>query len=217
MGIWLLKYLKYTAYIELVFKPTHLKWEFFSDTDHGRTDTLLGRTIMAHNGFLGGCLVVWSSVLHKETAHNKIGSETFGNDKTAKAITDQKTIINDHCATTIDYKCLSNTMKSITDITTTGIGMGITQDGPRPIYSDSEGSVKLTYNLVIARRSRHINIPYMYLRQSIAKRESVLILIGLLFNNADMGTKPLYFTAHKRHRDACGYVLPYETAKYGSS
>jgi len=42
----------------------------------------------------------------------------------------------------------------------------------------------------------------------------VLILIGLLFNNADMGTKPLYFTAHI---DACGYVLPYETAKYGSS
>ena len=69
MGIWLLKYLKYSKAMKLVLQPTHLKWEFFSDTDHGRTDTLLGRTIMAHNGFLGGALVVLST-LHKETAHN---------------------------------------------------------------------------------------------------------------------------------------------------
>ena len=42
MGIWLLKYLKYSKGMKLILQPTHLKWEIFSDTDHGGTDTLFG-------------------------------------------------------------------------------------------------------------------------------------------------------------------------------
>jgi len=108
-------------------------------------------------------------------------------------------------------------MKCITDLTATGIGMGISQDGPTFIYSDSEGAVKLIYNPCIAKRSRHIKIPYMYVRQGIASKKFVLVLIGSDFNNADMGTKPLYFAAHKNCRDACGYVIPYETSDHFNS
>jgi len=62
-----------------------------------------------------------------------------------------------------------------------------------------------------------LNIPYMYVRQGIANKEIVLVLIGSEFNNADMGTKPLYFAAHKNCRDNCGYIIPYETSDHFNS
>ena len=69
--------------------------------------------------------------------------------------------------------------------------MGITQRGPTTVYADSASAIALLKKRVPSGRSKHYDVRYFRINESIDRGEIALQWISTLLMPADIGTKPL--------------------------
>jgi hypothetical protein len=69
--------------------------------------------------------------------------------------------------------------------------MGITQNGPTTVYADSASAIAVLKKRVPSGRSKHYDVRYFRINQSIDRGEIVLQWLSTLLMPADIGTKPL--------------------------
>ena len=69
--------------------------------------------------------------------------------------------------------------------------MGITQSGPTTVYADSASAIAVLKKRVPSGRSKHYDVRYFRINQSIDRGEIVLQWLSTLLMPADIGTKPL--------------------------
>ena len=78
------------------------------------------------------------------------------------------------------------------------------EDGPTLIYYDNSSAIKLSKNLVLRGRSKHIDVKYHFLRD--LSNDGVFNLVYCRSENqiADILTKPLKFPAFQKPRELLG-------------
>jgi hypothetical protein len=69
--------------------------------------------------------------------------------------------------------------------------MGITQQGPTTVYADSASAIALLKKRVPSGRSKHYDVRYFRINESIDRGEIALQWLNTLLMPADIGTKPL--------------------------
>ena len=69
--------------------------------------------------------------------------------------------------------------------------MGITQHGPTTVYADSASAIALLKKRVPSGRSKHYDVRYFRINESIDRGEIALQWISTQLMPADIGTKPL--------------------------
>eukprot|EP01018_Ginkgo_biloba_P023866 Gb_15786 [translate_table: standard] len=84
--------------------------------------------------------------------------------------------------------------------------MGEKKEGPTPIKSDNQNSMKLTNNPIYHARSKHIETQHHFVREKIQSREVDLMHCNTNENIADVFTKPLGKTKFVMCRDMLGII-----------
>ena len=74
------------------------------------------------------------------------------------------------------------------------------------IYCDNQSCIKLSENPVFHDRSKHIDIWYHHLRDSVVKRIMLLLYVSTEEQDADILTKALSKCKVKFHRDRIGVI-----------
>ena len=73
------------------------------------------------------------------------------------------------------------------------IEIGVSQ-GIAIVFSDSQSAIHLTKNDAYHIKTKHINIKYHYIKDTIAKRDITMEKVHTADNPADVITKPLPIT-----------------------
>ena len=81
---------------------------------------------------------------------------------------------------------------------------------PTTIYCDNQSCIKLSLNPVFHNRSKHIEIPYHYVRDMVEKDVIKLEYISIEDQIADTLTKPLAKTKVEHFRKELGMIVKSE-------
>jgi kynurenine formamidase len=75
------------------------------------------------------------------------------------------------------------------------------------IYGDNQGSIALSKNSVFHARSKHIDIQYHFIRDTVATGEILIEYLPTEYMVADIMTKPLPTEKHKVHTANLGVEM----------
>jgi hypothetical protein len=82
--------------------------------------------------------------------------------------------------------------------------MGITQQGPTTVYADSASAIALLKKRVPSGRSKHYDVRYFRINESIDRGEIALQWLNTRLKPAEIGTKPL---SRPRFTELAGPIL----------
>ena len=87
--------------------------------------------------------------------------------------------------------------------------LGFTQGEPTTIYEDNMGCIGMSENPIMHHRSKHIDIRFHFLRETVANGQVLLTFISTMEQLADLLTKALPKARTQRLRSQ---VLGYQRA-----
>ena len=91
---------------------------------------------------------------------------------------------------------------------------GEIQDEPTTIYEDSTGCISMSFNAVHHARTKHMDVRYQYVRERVQEGDLVLKHVRTDDQIADVLTKPLAGSKHKKFTDLMLNGLPTEWRPY---
>ncbi len=77
-------------------------------------------------------------------------------------------------------------------------------DGPVQLQADNQAAIFLAANSADSARTKHIEVPYHFLRQVVARGAIRLVHVSTDENPADMFTKPLADVKFRKFRSMIG-------------
>lgn len=80
---------------------------------------------------------------------------------------------------------------------------------PITIFMDNQGSIRLSNNMYINTRNKHIDIRYHVVREAVAKKNVSLAFVPTTYQPAGILTKPLLLVLYQKLRDIIGIVEQY--------
>lgn len=158
-----LRYLKGTVHLGIVFQRTEKPLVCFADADWGRTiddrHSISGMVF-----YLAGAPVLYRSIRQDCVAMSSMEAEYIALSEAAREVTWLRKLIIE----------LSPEK----------------QAAPTVIWSDSKAAICFGSSYIERTRTKHIGIRYHYLREQIEKNEVVLKYVPGQYNTADILTKP---------------------------
>ncbi|KAJ2935676.1 hypothetical protein H1R20_g1419, partial [Candolleomyces eurysporus] len=97
-----------------------------------------------------------------------------------------------------------------------GLGAYVEDFHPTVLYCDNQGAIKLSTNPVFHARTKHIDIQFHYVRQTITSRDLRLIYCPTDIMVADILTKPLAKIKFAKFRSMMGVLGPNEEHSDGA-
>jgi hypothetical protein len=160
----LLKYLAGTSSHGIVYAcELELELEGWTDADYATCKD----TRKSRGGFvftLGGGAISWSSKLQSVVATSTAESEYVASSFAAREAVWLRRICTD---------------------------MGVGVNEPVLINADNQAAIKMAANSCDTARTKHIDVAYHYLRETVARNLIVLAYVNTADNAADVFTKPL--------------------------
>nr|KYP46555.1 Retrovirus-related Pol polyprotein from transposon TNT 1-94 [Cajanus cajan] len=157
---WILRYLKGTSGINLLFKRGNFTLQGFSDADLGG-DLDTRKSTTGYIFTLGRTAVSWKSKLQNRVALSTTEAEYIAISEAAKEMIWLKNFLSE----------LGKEQKNA------------------PLFSDSQSAICLAKNPVFHSRCKHIQLRYHFIRELINDEELSLLKISGSENPADMLTK----------------------------
>ncbi|GJY08649.1 retrovirus-related pol polyprotein from transposon TNT 1-94 [Tanacetum coccineum] len=160
---WILKYLKSTANVGLVYgrdQGKHVNVDGFVDADYAK-DPNKGRSITGYVFMVHGCVVSW-----KETLQHVVAFST----------------------TEVEYMALTKAVKEIIWLKGLLIELGVNLRLV-VLNCDNQGAIHLSRSAMFHERTKHINVRYHFIREIVESKEIEVAKIGTKDNAADTFTK----------------------------
>ena len=85
--------------------------------------------------------------------------------------------------------------------------LGENQEGPTPVFCDSQGAIALAQNAVLHGLTRHVGVKWHYVRKLVLRRDVKLIYVKTTAQPADMLTKRLGEQQHFKCCKLAGMAL----------
>ena len=152
----------------------------YTDASYGNCNDT-HRSWSGHCFFLEGSCISWSSTRQKTVATSTMESEYMSMAKAARQAHWYRTGLHE---------------------------LGITI--PIKLYADNTAAISLARNPVLSDRSRHIDISYHFVRESVINKKIDLDYIDTASNPADIFTKALVPVTHNKFRDFLGVAAERE-------
>jgi hypothetical protein len=161
----ILRYLKGTKNYGLKYGGTEdgITLLGYADSDWA-SDRETRRSVTAYIFTLGGAAVSWASRLQPTVALSTSESEYMAASAGAQ-----------------EGIHLRRLLKSL----------GFDQDGPTTLYCDNQGAIAMSENPIAHKRTKHIDIRWHFIRETVERKEIKLAYIPTTEQAADLLTKPL--------------------------
>lgn len=179
---WIFRYLKGTTNLGLVFdknSTTSTNVVGFIDSDYGG-DLDRRRSLSGYIFTLCSSVISWKAQLHPIAALS---------------------------TTEAEYVAATEGIKEATWLRGLVMDLGIPQ-GVTVVFSDSQSAIFLTKNDAYHSKTKHVEVKYHYVRDTIAQREIVVEKVHTSENPADMLTKPLPTAKFDHCLDLVGVRAP---------
>ncbi|GJW05230.1 retrotransposon protein, putative, ty1-copia subclass [Tanacetum coccineum] len=160
---WILKYLKGTADVGLVYgrdQGKHVDVDGFVDADYAK-DPDKGRSITGYVFMVHGCVVSWKATLQHVVALS---------------------------TTEAEYMALTEAVKESIWLKGLLIELGVNLRSV-VVNCDNQSAIHLSRNAVFHERTKHINVRYHFIREIMESKEIEVAKIGTKDNAADAFTK----------------------------
>ena len=108
--------------------------------------------------------------------------------------------------TEAEYKAASDTCRQLTWLRTFGSELGDDVTRPTPLCLDNQGSIFLSVNPVIDRRTKHVEIKYHYIREQVELGSVEIFYVATKDQLADALTKNVPISVMERFRQGVGLV-----------
>ena len=109
-------------------------------------------------------------------------------------------------STEAEYKAASDTCRQLTWLRTFGSELGDDVTRPTPLCLDNQGSIFLSVNPVIDRRTKHVEIKYHYIREQVELGSVEIFYVATKDQLADALTKNVPISVMERFRRGVGLV-----------
>jgi hypothetical protein len=171
-----LRYLKGTRTLGIVYGTSKGALELYTDADYATCkDTRRSRSGFVFKMYGGA--VSWSSKLQSVVAQSTAESEYIAGAHAARH------------AVWVRRLCAD---------------MGLLFDGPVRLQADNQAAIFMAANSADSARTKHIDVPFHFLRQVVAKGAIRMMHVSTDENPADMFTKPLGDVKFKKFRSMIG-------------
>ncbi|UYV74577.1 hypothetical protein LAZ67_12000185 [Cordylochernes scorpioides] len=177
----LLRYLKKTKDLKLVFSKTGKKLAAFADADWG-SDKEDRESYSGYIFVLGRAAISWCSSKQKCVALSTAEAEYYAMCETAK-----------------EALWFTSFMEEI--------GVGGFKESPLKIYIDNQGAMFLAENEVVSERSKHIDIRHLFIRDLIKDGKLSFVYVPTEENPADLFTKNLKSPALQQNYTKLGLCM----------
>ncbi|UYV82166.1 hypothetical protein LAZ67_21001203 [Cordylochernes scorpioides] len=177
----LLRYLKKTKDLKLVFSKTGKKLAAFADADWG-SDKEDRKSYSGYIFVLGGAAISWCSRKQKCVALSTAEAEYYAMCEAAK-----------------EALWFTSFMEEI--------GVGDFKESPLKIYIDNQGAMFLAENEVVSERSKHIDIRHFFIRDLIKDGKLSFVYVPTEENPADLFTKNLKAPALQQNYTKLGLFM----------
>ncbi|UYV81671.1 hypothetical protein LAZ67_20001885 [Cordylochernes scorpioides] len=177
----LLRYLKKTKDLKLVFSKTGKKLAAFADADWG-SDKEDRKSYSGYIFVLGGAAISWCSRKQKCVALSTAEAEYYAMCEAAK-----------------EALWFTSFMEEI--------GVGDFKESPLKIYIDNQGAMFLAENEVVSERSKHIDIRHFFIRDLIKDGNLSFVYVPTEENPADLFTKNLKAPALQQNYTKLGLFI----------
>ncbi|GJY59129.1 retrovirus-related pol polyprotein from transposon TNT 1-94 [Tanacetum coccineum] len=160
---WILKYLKGTADVGLVYgrdQGKHVDVDGFVDADYAK-DPDKGRSITGYVFMVHGCVVSWKATLQHVVALS---------------------------TTEAEYMALTEAVKESIWLKGLLIELGVNLRSV-VVNCDNQSAIHLSRNAMFHERTKHINVRYHFIREIVESKEIGVAKIGTKDNAADAFTK----------------------------
>nr|GFA25159.1 retrotransposon protein, putative, Ty1-copia subclass [Tanacetum cinerariifolium] len=160
---WILKYLKGTADVSLVYdrdQGKHMDIDGFVDADYAK-DPDKGRSITGYVFLVHDCVVSWKATLQHVVALSTTGAEYMALTKAVKESIWLKGLLIE----------LGVNLRSVV------------------VKCDNQSAIHLSRNLMFHERTKHVNVRYHFIREIIESKEIEVAKMGTKDNAADAFTK----------------------------
>ncbi|GJT52209.1 retrotransposon protein, putative, ty1-copia subclass [Tanacetum coccineum] len=160
---WILKYLKGTADVGLVYgrdQGKHVDVDGFVDADYAK-DPDKGRSITGYVFMVHGCVVSWKATLQHVVALS---------------------------TTEAEYMALTEAVKESIWLKGLLIELGVNLRSV-VVNCDNQSAIHLSRNAMFHERTKHINVRYHFIREIVESKEIRVAKIGTKDNAADAFTK----------------------------
>ncbi|GJZ35815.1 retrovirus-related pol polyprotein from transposon TNT 1-94 [Tanacetum coccineum] len=160
---WILKYLKGTADVGLVYgrdQGKHVDVDGFVDADYAK-DPDKGRSITGYVFMVHGCVVSWKATLQHVVALS---------------------------TTEAEYMALTEAVKESIWLKGLLIELGVNLRSV-VVNCDNQSAIHLSRNAMFHERTKHINVRYHFIREIVESKEIEVAKIGTKDNAADAFTK----------------------------
>ncbi|GKC60480.1 retrotransposon protein, putative, ty1-copia subclass [Tanacetum coccineum] len=160
---WILKYLKGTADVGLVYgrdQGKHVDVDGFVDADYAK-DPDKGRSITGYVFMVHGCVVSWKATLQHVVALS---------------------------TTEAEYMALTEAVKESIWLKGLLIELGVNLRSVI-VNCDNQSAIHLSRNAMFHERTKHINVRYHFIREIVESKEIEVAKIGTKDNAADAFTK----------------------------
>ncbi|GJS37477.1 retrovirus-related pol polyprotein from transposon TNT 1-94 [Tanacetum coccineum] len=178
---WILKYLKGTADVGLVYgrdQGKHVHVDGFVDADYAK-DPDKGRSITGYVFMVHGCAVSWKATLQHVVALS-----------TTKA----------------EYMALTEAIKESIWLKGLLIEVGVNLRSVI-VNCDNQSEIHLSRNAMFHERTKHINVRYHFIREIMESKEIEVAKIGTKDNAADAFTKVVLAAHFANSREKYEYLM----------
>jgi hypothetical protein len=173
-----LRYLKGTQTMGIMYGTSEEPLELYTDADYASCKD----TRRSRNGFvfkMYGGAVSWSSKLQSVVAQSSAESEYIAGAHAARHAVWVRRLCTD---------------------------MGLRISGPVRLQADNQAAIFMAANSADSSRTKHIEVPYHFLRQVVARGVIRMMHVSTEDNAADMFTKPLGDVKFKKFRSLIGMI-----------
>lgn len=171
----IIRYLKGTINLSLVFKPNNHSLECFSDADHGG-DMATGRSTTGILCILAGGAVSWMSQRQTSVAISTTEAELVA--------------ASEACREIIWLQRLLNGIIELNEIPN--------------LHVDNEAAIRLAQNPELHKRTKHIRTRHFFIREQVQEGSMLVKHISSNFQLADIFTKVLSRDKFKENRSKLG-------------
>ena len=172
---WILRYLKGTSNFCLEFGRTSNSLVGFVDSDYAG-DLDRRRSLTGYVFCIGGCAVSWKATLQHVVALSTTEAEYMA--------------VTEAIKETLWLRGLFGELSLHQEVTT--------------VYCDSQSAIHLTKDQMYHERTKHIDVKYHFIRDTIAEKKVLIQKINTKDNPADMFTKALPVYKFKQCLDLIG-------------
>ncbi|TFY51065.1 hypothetical protein EVJ58_g10757 [Rhodofomes roseus] len=110
-------------------------------------------------------------------------------------------------STEAEYKAASDTCRQMAWLRHFGDELGDNMSSPTPLCLDNQGSIFLSVNPVVDRRTKHIEIRYHYIREFYERGETEIYFVASEDQLADCLTKNVPLKAIEKFRSSSGMLV----------